>query len=249
MEKILILTPVKDAEHFLDNYFHALFSLTYSSSYISLGFLESDSEDSTYQHLQARLAELKQRYRTVSLWKKDFDFHIPPGVPRYADQIQLQRRSILAKSRNHLLFRTLADEDWVLWLDVDVIEYPPDIIETLLATGKRIVHPNCVYEYGGKSFDLNAWRENGKLHLHDLKGEGALVQLDAVGGTMLLIKADIHRDGLIFPPYPYGKANPLIRTDNHWYGEIETEGLGIMAHDMGVRCWGMPRLEIKHRPD
>jgi hypothetical protein len=31
-------------------------------------------------------------------------------------------------------------------------------------------------------------------------------------------------------------------------GEIETEGLGIMAHDMGHECWGMPNLEVKHAP-
>jgi len=30
-------------------------------------------------------------------------------------------------------------------------------------------------------------------------------------------------------------------------GEIETEGLGIMAHDMGYECWGLPNLEVIHR--
>jgi hypothetical protein len=29
-------------------------------------------------------------------------------------------------------------------------------------------------------------------------------------------------------------------------GEVETEGLGLMAHDMGYTCWGMPNLEIVH---
>jgi peptide chain release factor subunit 1 len=29
-------------------------------------------------------------------------------------------------------------------------------------------------------------------------------------------------------------------------GELETEGLGIMAGDMGYQCWGMPNLEILH---
>jgi peptide chain release factor subunit 1 len=28
---------------------------------------------------------------------------------------------------------------------------------------------------------------------------------------------------------------------------VETEGLGIMASDMGVQCWGLPELEILHR--
>jgi hypothetical protein len=132
---------------------------------------------------------------------------------------------------------------------VDVVEYPPDVIERLLATGKDIVMPNCVRDYGGTSFDLNAWRDHGRRHLHDLRGEGPLVPLDAVGGTMLLVRADVHRDGVVFPPFPYGRANPRIRIDNHWLGEIETEGLGIMAADAGVQCWGMPHLEIRHSRD
>ena len=248
-KKILILTPVKDAARYLEDYFSALFSLTYPTQNLSIAFLEGDSRDDTYRRLEDRLPRLRERYANAGLWKKDFNFQLPRGVPRYAPFLQVRRRTILAKSRNQLLSRALRDEDWVLWLDVDVIEYPSDIIETLLATGKEIVQPNCVYNYGGPSFDLNAWRDHGRLHLHDLRREGELVRLDAVGGTMLLVKADVHRDGLVFPPFPYGLPNPLIRTNNYWLGELETEGLGIMAHDMGVECWGMPRLEIKHRND
>jgi len=78
------------------------------------------------------------------------------------------------------------------------------------------------------------------------------VPLHAVGGTMLLVRADRHRDGLIWPAYRYGLANPLIRTDPRQIGrpelgEIETEGLGMMAHDMGLTCWGLPEVEIRHR--
>ncbi len=203
------------------------------------------------------------------------------------EYLQRERRSVLAKSRNHLLFRALGDEDWVLWLDVDVVEYPPGIIERLLETGKDIVQPNCVREYGGESFDLNAWRDRGRLHLHDLRGEGDVVRLDSVGGTMLLVRADVHREGLVFPPYPYrshlarrrlfpqarqalsalfsrgveGKASKLgdsmrnVRRGDilrlaevRSGGELETEGLALMAHDMGYQCWGMPNLEIIHAP-
>ena len=32
-------------------------------------------------------------------------------------------------------------------------------------------------------------------------------------------------------------------------GELETEGLGIMAIDMGYQCWGMPNLEVLHAPE
>jgi glycosyltransferase involved in cell wall biosynthesis len=243
---ILILTPVKNAAEYLSGYVGGLQSLTYPRDWISVGLLEGDSDDATYAHVEERLDELRQTFRRVSLFKKDFGYRIPPGVPRWSPGIQKERRSVLAKARNHLLFRALDDEDWVLWLDVDVIEYPPDVIERLLATGKDIVQPNCVYRYGGRSFDTNAWRDHGKLHLHDLKEEGELVPLDSVGGTMLLIRADVHRDGLVFPAFPYGLENPKIRRDNAWLGELETEGLGIMAADAGVQCWGMPNLEILH---
>lgn len=265
-EKVLILTPVKDAEHFLENYFKSLHRLTYPADLLSIGLLEGDSGDNTYAGLQNWLPELKSRFRVTTVLQKDFGFKIPPGLPRWTSHIQLERRSVLAKSRNYLLFRALDDEDRVLWLDVDVIEYPGDIIEKLLATGKDIVHPNCVKYYGGDSYDLNAWRDRGKLHLHDLRREGDLVKLHAVGGTMLLVKADLHREGLVFPTFPYGRKNSLIRKYNGlypkrkggrsrfwlkpWRGrypeEIETEGLGMMAHDMGYECWGMPNLEIRH---
>ena len=82
--------------------------------------------------------------------------------------------------------------------------------------------------------------------MHDLRGEGNLVRLDSVGGTMLLVRADRHRDGLVFPAFPYGLPHPDIRTDNYWLGELETEGFGMMAADLGVECWGMPNLEIRH---
>ncbi len=273
--KILVLTIVKDAEEFLDSYFGALYKLSYPHHLISIGFLEGDSTDNTYLKLEKRLPELKKNFRSVNLWKKDFGYHIPPETARWARNIQIKRRTILAKSRNRLLFHALADEDWVLWLDVDVIEYPPNIIEKLLETGKDIVQPNCVKKYGGKSFDLNAWRDRGKYRLHDLRKEGNLVRLHAVGGSMLLIKADIHREGLIFPAFLYGDRDPLVRGNNYFLsrrdsfknailrilkrrradfnisrehiGEIESEGLGIMANAMGYECWGMPNLEILHR--
>jgi peptide chain release factor subunit 1 len=151
-----------------------------------------------------------------------------------------------------LLFGALGDEDWVLWLDVDVIDYPADILEQLLALDRDIVHPHCVTEPGGATFDLNAWRDGGRRIMSDLRGQG-LVRLDSVGGTMLLVRADRHRDGLVFPPFFYGARSRWVR-DPHplrgpLVGEIETEGLGIMAKDMGVECWGLPDLEIRHARD
>jgi hypothetical protein len=237
---------MKDAARHLDRS-----RASYPCARIALGFLESDSRDGTYTAIAARLPALQTRYRRVGLWKRDYDFRIPERYTRWSPAFQIPRRTMPAKSRNQLLFRALDEEDWVLWLDVDLEDYPADILLRLLATGKEIVQPHCVICYGGHTFDYNAWRDHGRLHLEDLRGEGELVRLDAVGGTMLLVKADVHRDGLIFPAYPHGDRNPAVRDPSPWsgniVGELETEGLGIMAADMGYQCWGMPLLEIKHR--
>jgi peptide chain release factor subunit 1 len=243
-ERVLILTPLKDAADGVDGYCERLLRLTYPHLGISLGLLESDSVDGTLAAMQRRLPELQAGFRRARLWQRDFGFRLPPGVPRWEPSIQVERRTVLAKSRIHLLFHALDDEDWVLWIDVDVIEYPPDLIERLLATGREIVQPHCVLDYGGATYDQNGWIDRGRYHLDALRGGHELVELHAVGGTVLLVRADVHRDGLVFPAFLYGRENPRIREGR---GEVETEGLGMMAYDMGHRCWGMPNFEVIHR--
>ena len=60
----------------------------------------------------------------------------------------------------------------------------------------------------------------------------------------------VRGDREIFPPYLYGQQSPLVRDPNPWsagtVGELDTEGLGLMARDMGHQCWGLPNLEIRH---
>jgi hypothetical protein len=117
-----------------------------------------------------------------------------------------------------------------------------------------IVVPHCV-DRQGRTFDLNSFqlerptteatasrfvvdgilqppKGEGRRYLEDLEGPSP-VPLDSVGGTMLLVRANLHRDGLLFPPFPYKL-------------HIETEGLAMMAKDMGHRCWGLPDLRIVH---
>ena len=65
---------------------------------------------------------------------------------------------------------------------------------------------------------------------------------------MLLVRADCHREGLVFPAFPYGRPHAKARARHPLWGsgEIETEGLGLMASDMGIQCWGMPDLRVVH---
>lgn len=47
----------------------------------------------------------------------------------------------------------------------------------------------------------------------------------------------------------FARLQPLTRSDillPEEAGEIETEGLGILASDMEIQCWGLSGLEIIH---
>jgi len=247
---ILILTPIKNAAPFLARYFANLAALDATGLSLSLGMLESDSDDTTFEDARHGLDALGGRFAPAEVWQKPFGYRMQPGVPRWEHKAQIARRSVLARSRNHLLSHALRDQDWVLWLDVDVVEYPPDLIQRLLAAGKPIVHPHCVTRYGGPTFDRNAWAGKPPRTMDAMRGEGPLVPLDSVGGTCLLVAADLHRDGLVFPPFLYGRAHRSARVPGPWApllpGEIETEGFGLMARDMGAQCWGLPGFEILH---
>lgn len=245
--RVLILTPIKSAARHLPRYAELIEALDWPAERLSVALLEGDSTDDTYAAADALLPRLRARASRAGLFQRSFGFNIPAGLPRWAPALQQARRSVLARARNHLLFRALDDEDWVLWIDVDVVDYPADILRRLLATGYDVVVPNCVKRPGGPTFDTNSWAADGEVTLSDRRGDGPM-RLDAVGGTMLLVRADLHRDGLVFPPFRYGVESLHIRARHPIWGkgEIETEGLGAMAADMGVQCWGLPDLEIIH---
>lgn len=253
---ILILTPVKNAERVLPNYVENLKTLTYPHDRISLALLEGDSTDGTFGWLSERLDELRREFARVELFKRDYGY--TPPSHRAAAPDQLQRRGILARSRNYLLARALGDEEWVLWIDADVCRWPRDVIERLLAARKDIVVPHCLVEGTDRTFDYGTFRLKpdagdldwtpylvdgllhsppgfGRFYLSDLRAFDC-ASVDSVGGTMLLVCADLHREGLTFPSVPYNRY-------------IETEGLAQLAKDMGHRCWGLPNLEIFHPTD
>ena len=250
--KVLVLTPIKNAAAHVTTYFTLLSSLEANGVQLSLGLLESDSSDGTYDAFASALSSQAEHFIRTTLLRHDYGFHIVG--PRSEMTIQRSRREVLARSRNRLLMGALRDEDWVLWLDADLLDYPPSLLTELLAARKDIVVPYCV-KTDGRAFDLNTFcfsSESGghddEAHRHDglfqpPRGVGRqyldafqdqdVVPVDSVGGTALLVRADLHREGLNFPPYSYK-------------GYIETEGLAMMARDMGAQCYGLPRLRIVH---
>lgn len=248
---LLVLTPAKNAARHADGWADRVLSLRGSCDRLEAAVLVSDSDDGTLDAFRAAARRLEDAGVPCLVVERDFGLRLPDDQPRWAPHLQLDRRRVLAKSRNHLLFAALREHhDWVLWLDADVVSFPDDVVTTMLATGADLVQPNCTQEPGGPSFDMNAWTDRGWYHLDDYRGLGP-VELHAVGGTMLLVRADGHRDGLVWPAFPYGVVDPRARDHpdqigRDELGEIESEGLGLLAGALGYECVGLPDVEILH---
>ncbi|ORX43092.1 hypothetical protein DM01DRAFT_1296135 [Hesseltinella vesiculosa] len=60
-----------------------------------------------------------------------------------------------------------------------------------------------------------------------------VIPMDAVGGTCTLVRAQVHRDGAVFPTIPF----------RH---QVETEGLAKMAKALGYSVWGLPNYLVYH---
>ncbi|CAH1801918.1 unnamed protein product [Owenia fusiformis] len=258
--KVLILTPINNAERHLGHYFELLNNFSYPHHLISVAL----GEDSSYDETLKTAVELAQKYRKITNFRKidiyELDHHWkPPTNDRHDLFIQGPRRNHLAKARNRLLSSALSDEDYVLWIDSDVREIPPNVMQYLIAAQKDVVVPSCLYRKGDNSlddYDRNTWRETNeslahlaamspnqlmvegyartrRRYLWSLRFEGDVVPIDGVGGCVLMIRADCHRDGLTFPPFVY---------KHH----IETEGLAKIAKEMGFSIAGLPRLKVFH---
>lgn len=259
-EQILILTPVHDVTKEIPHFIELLKALTYPHHLITIVFGEDSSEDNTFNVTKKIVNKYQSEFKGMRVvhfnitgaahgtWSEIHNEHK-----------QLARRTHLAEARNLLLKTTLRNESWVLWIDI-IKSFPVDIIQQLLSAQRDIVAPLCLYSYESDDakyvYDRNTWRETSesleyqkhldkdqimlegydetrRIYLHDLRAEGRVVPIDGVGGCCLLIRANCHKKGLLFPTKLY---------KHH----IETEGLAKMAADMQFTIGGMPFVEAFH---
>ncbi|KAG5945279.1 hypothetical protein E4U53_006744 [Claviceps sorghi] len=277
-EHILILTPMA---RFYQEYWYNLLRLTYPHELITLGFIlpktkEGNAATAALQRVIKKTQKQgpeKDRFKSIIILRQDFEPAIASQDERERHKMENQkaRRAVMAKARNSLLFTTLGPAtSWVLWLDSDIIETPPTLIQDLAAQNKDIIVPNCFQKYYNEDqkkmderpYDFNSWQDSevalqmaAKMGPDDILLEGYAemptyrslmaymataggdkdlsVPLDGVGGTALFVKADVHRDGAMFPPFAF-------------YNLIETEGFAKMAKRLGWQPYGLPNYKIYH---
>ncbi|ORY83077.1 Anp1-domain-containing protein [Protomyces lactucae-debilis] len=178
-DRVLILTPLKDAAKYVAHFMDLLGNLTYPHDLIDIAMLVSDSEDETVATLALEADRLQQRlatkFRDIRIFKRDFGAIATSGeqndvMDRHAFAFQAPRRKMLGKARNYLLSAALrADHAWVLWLDADIEEMPNTVIEDLAAHDKDAIVPAIWfhrYEQDGFDvegrYDYNSWVESDK---------------------------------------------------------------------------------------
>ena len=152
-DRVLILTPLKDAAQHLPHHFALLANLTYPHHLIDLGFIIGDTTDDTRNVLNKELDRLLQSQTTPAfnsctiVLKNLGDSRSQDVASRHGFDAQVKRRKKLAIVRNALLKETLKEEHtWVYWRDVDIAESPSSILEDFIAHGKDVLVPSQSFE-------------------------------------------------------------------------------------------------------
>ena len=200
-------------------------------------------------------------YRSVHIEGYD----IPLTKFKFRDPVkerEFELRTATATARNRLLQGALQrDHTWVLWVDSHVTSLPADALTRLLASGEQVVSANAVRDRASSflSCDESTFRESrpvdwwrdvktkyvlldsstqatGRKHLSDLADlPSKLQRVDGVGGVCLLVRADVHRRGIHFPPLPFHK-------------HVDTEGFAQLCTSKGVTLWGLTDLRVAAPP-
>ncbi|POM75393.1 Hypothetical protein PHPALM_7512 [Phytophthora palmivora] len=264
-DTVLIMCVFNDAESWgknrnIKDFFKLVESFKYPKKKISIALLtSSEDEFMKAKHLFGNYID--QYPRLSIIFRNDFAQEGLTRLNRHDHSLQAGRRRMLSRYRNYALISTL--ESWhqhVLWLDADIIAIPEGLLLKMVQSGRDILEPMCVRKIKGALYNYDkTWVGQRKVRsatdvnfvpgplnarsFHNRPDKSnSYVPLDSVGGTMLYLRADIHRQGVMFPVH-YVIGSEWGREG---YDGIETEGLCYSAHFLGFKCWGMPKDIIQH---
>jgi GT2 family glycosyltransferase len=129
----------------------------------------------------------------------------PRGVPHP------DRQQAMASIRQDMVDRHLKDERWIFWVDADIVEYSPQLIEELISRAEGGIAAPIVLMQGdvreplsnkfgfgpGRFYDVAGFVENGRWARFEqpyFDQPGPVYYLDSVG-SCYLVNADLYRHG------------------------------------------------------
>ncbi|RLV93923.1 Vanadate resistance protein [Spathaspora sp. JA1] len=77
---------------------------------------------------------------------------------RHEDRLQRVRRRLIAKSRNFLWSTALKNEQYIFFMDADMISMTDHIVDHFVDSGKDVVVPRVATNGGNPDYDKNSWR-------------------------------------------------------------------------------------------
>ncbi|CAI6332797.1 unnamed protein product [Periconia digitata] len=274
-EKVLILTPLA---RFYQEYWDNLVKIDYPHELISLGYIipKTKEGNAAFAALQAQVKKIQsgskaKRFASVTILRQDTENPLQSQVEaeRHKMENQKSRRAAMAKARNSLLFTTLGPStSWVLWLDADIVEFPPTLIQDLAAYDAPIIAPNCFQRYYNdekktkdiRPYDFNNWIDSpaakelaAKMGKDDILLEG-YAEMPTYRSLMAYMYDQSADPGTKVKLDGVGGATLLVKGDVHrdgamfppfsFYHLIETEGFAKMARRLNWDSYGLPNYLV-----
>ncbi|KAG0092999.1 hypothetical protein BGZ93_007272 [Podila epicladia] len=272
-QNVLVLTLVRDRKSWgqgrkVSDFMNIVQGFDYPMANMNIGILASDKKEfnAIVNYIKQMSGDMTNFFPQIRVILREMDTGSISREERKADNAQRDRRRLIARLRNYLLYSTLRDEDSVLWIDSDMVMVPNKLLQRMIDSGKDVLTTATRYGPNGPFIDLNAWVgerikpnadqqaviEKGGIfvpqpksvkYTHELDEEFG--ELDSVGGTVLFVRSEVHREGAAFT------TNYVIGAGWKYegYDGIESEGLCYVAGFLGYKCWGMPYDIAEHSED
>jgi len=197
LPSVLIGILVKNAKFNLDNLAGQVIGLDYPKEFLSIVFLEGDSEDGSYEHLKD-IMPLFSDWKTAYLEKLDFSFKLSRELHHVEEKPQglrqRQRLINLAKSRQYVVDKYLKDESFLWWVDSDYKIIPRDTLAKLLSYDKDMVIPLLKLEGIEEAYDRSTDRKAMDIDTLAKTYQNQLVEVDYMSAHAI-IKSKVFRAG------------------------------------------------------
>ncbi|KAI1089529.1 glycosyltransferase family 62 protein [Rostrohypoxylon terebratum] len=136
---------------------------------VSLGLMTSSREE--FEAMKDAIKSLP--FARVALFYREGDgggaASKIPYEDRHKNEYQRLRRGAIASARNYLMARSLQDESHVIWVDADIVEFSPGVIQKMIAHADAredvgIITALCIQTIT-HNYDKNAWSVNRQVPL------------------------------------------------------------------------------------
>jgi hypothetical protein len=184
---ILIGIIVKNCGQYLLNLTRQIANIDYPKEYITIVFLENDSDDKSWDILKTKiepfLAALK--FKAVYLAKKDFGFKLKHSS-RHIVKVQKDRYNCISQARQYVVDKFFTGNDYIWWVDADFERIPPDTLNILLSYNLDCIAPLLKLK-DGKLYDSASRKGSTPIKkLLDLNKQQTLIEIDATNCQELM---------------------------------------------------------------